>query len=111
MAALYKMFSCQGGFNWIYGECTVKNVRLSRWFDLVRHGYGTPPNLLCSQGNKTCNVTFQFQFSLFFVPMNYKRCVELAPTFKSSRGGLEVAQWSDNRLLSASVEVQIPLGA
>ena len=40
-AALYKMFSCQGGLNWIYGECTVKNVLLSRWFDLVRHGYGT----------------------------------------------------------------------
>ena len=41
MAALYKMFYCQGGLNWIYGECTVKNVLLSRWFDLVRHGYGT----------------------------------------------------------------------
>ena len=26
MAALYKMLSCQGGLNWIYGECTVKNV-------------------------------------------------------------------------------------
>ena len=35
------MFSCQGGLNWIYHECTVKNVLLSRWFDLVRHGYGT----------------------------------------------------------------------
>ena len=41
MAALYKMFSCQGILNWIYGECTVNNVLLSRWFDLVRHGYGT----------------------------------------------------------------------
>ena len=41
MALLYKMFSCQGGLNWIYGDCTVKNVLLSRWFDLVRHGYGT----------------------------------------------------------------------
>ena len=41
MAVLYKMFSCQGGLNWIYGECTVTNVLLSRWFDLVRHGYGT----------------------------------------------------------------------
>ena len=40
-AALYKMFSCQGGLNWIYGECTVKNVLLSRWFDLAQHGYGT----------------------------------------------------------------------
>ena len=41
IAALYKMFSCQGGLNWIYSECTVKKVLLSRWFDLVRHGYGT----------------------------------------------------------------------
>ena len=41
MAALYNMFSCQGGLNWIYGECTVTNVLLSRWFDLVKHGYGT----------------------------------------------------------------------
>ena len=41
MAALYKMFSCRGGLNWIYGECTVNNVLLSRWFDLVQHGYRT----------------------------------------------------------------------
>ena len=51
MAALYKMFSCQGAFKWIYGECTVKNVLMSRWFDLVgpnlvRHGYGTPNGFL-----------------------------------------------------------------
>ena len=41
MAALYKMFSCQGGLNSIYGECTVKNVLLSRWIDLIRHRYVT----------------------------------------------------------------------
>ena len=52
MAALYKMFSCQGGLNWIYGECTVKNVLLSRWFDLVRHGYGTISKASQAQGFK-----------------------------------------------------------
>ena len=57
MAALYKMFSCQVGLNWIYGECTLKNVLLSMWFDLVRHEYGTNP--LCSSTN----------YSIFLSPL------------------------------------------
>ena len=47
---------CQGGLNWIYGECTVKNVLLSMWFDLVRHGYGAMTILpkICQEMTYLC---------------------------------------------------------
>ena len=72
MAALYKMFSCQGGLNWIYGECTVKNVLLSRWFDLVRHGFGTDT----SKSLPTCHKDLLFSKKYYFV-LNWKHIKQL----------------------------------
>ena len=69
MAVLYKMFSCQGGLNWIYGECTVKNVLLSRWFDLVIHGYGTLTYNGQIQGLKTMDPP-RFSFGCVWINRN-----------------------------------------
>ena len=76
MAALYKMFFCQGGLNWIYGECTVRNVLLSRWFDLVRHGCGTVSKE--QSASRTPSITLPCTYSLeyfFTVSIHSLQCI------------------------------------